>query len=231
MKKIILSALPSLLLLTSRPVCCQEEKQGQVNEIQVTTSSGTTRIIARPRSAMVKTLSEQRQRIENIVDRAGTALPENVRAEVKSELSRIAAEEASLADDSSNKATSKMMGLARALDDVVFKINASLRKEVATPLVQGTQFAVMSGNWIDIDDIAMRRWDLEGRIAKAVDEGRLSRENAAQIRKTLDTIGEKESGMRADGDLDVKESRILYTEFDRVASQIDRMSKRRSGKK
>ena len=89
----------------------------------------------------------------------------------------------------------------------------------------------MSGDWIDIDDIAMRRWDLEGRIAKAVDEGRLSRENAAQIRKTLDTIGEKENGMRADGDLDVKESRILYTEFDRVASQIDRMSKRRSGKK
>lgn len=229
--KIILCALPALLLIASTPVCCQEERLGQVNEIQVTTSSGTTRIIARPKSAMVKTLSEQRQRIENIVERAGTALPENVRAEVKSELSRIADEEASLADDSSNKATSKMMGLARALDDVVFKINASLRKEVATPLVQGTQFSIMSGDWIDIDDIAMRRWDLEGRIAKAVDEGRLSRENAAQIRKTLDTIGEKENGMRADGDLDVKESRILYTEFDRVASQIDRMSKRRSGKK
>lgn len=214
------------------PAQCQEESVGPVTEVQVTTSSGTTRIIAKPKSVMISTLSERRQKLERIIadESANGSLPAALQTELRADLVRIAGEEEAAAALATKSANSKVMGIARELDDIAFKLNNALHKEVVTPLVQGTQFAINSGDWIDIDDVAMRRWDLEGRIAKAVAEGRMSQEDAAGIRKTLDAIGEKESGMRADGDLDVKESRILYSDFDRIASQIASMSKRRQRK-
>lgn len=220
------------VLFSILPAHCQEENAGPVTEVQVTTSSGTTRIIAKPKSVMISTLSERRQKLERIVaaESANGSLTAALQTELKADLARIAGEEEAAAAQTTKSANSRVMGIARELDDVGFRLNNALHKEIVTPLVQGTQFAVESGEWIDIDDVAMRRWDLEGRIAKAVAERRISQEDAAGIRKTLDAIGEKESDMRADGDLDVKESRILYTDFDRIASQIDRMSKRRSCK-
>lgn len=201
--------------------------------MQVTTSSGTVRLIAKPKSIYISTLTDRRLKLETIVTNASAdgSLPENLKTELMTELARIRREEEAASAQASQSANSKVMGLARSLDDVGFKINNVLKREVVTPLVQGTQFAVSSGDWIDIDDVAMRRWDLEGRIAKLVAEGRMTQADAAETRKTLDAVGEKESAMRADGDLDVKESRVLYTDFDRIASQIDRLSKRKPIKK
>ncbi len=221
-----------LSLLRTLPAECQEKPE-RLDEVQVTTSSGTTRLIAKPKSVMISTLTERRHKLESIVANASAdgTLPEASRSEINSELERIAHEEELAASQSNQTCNSKVMGLARSLDDVGFKLNTALKREVVTPLVQGTQFAVNSGDWIDIDDVAMRRWDLEGRIAKHVADGKMSQENAAELRKTLDAIGEKESTMRADGDLDLKESRLLYGEFDRVASQIERQSKGKPGRK
>ncbi len=201
--------------------------------MQVTTSSGTVRLIAKPKSIYISTLTDRRLKLETIIANESTngSLPEHLKSELMTELARIRREEEAASAQASQSANSKVTGLARSLDDVGFKINNALKREVVTPLVQGTQFAVNSGDWIDIDDVAMRRWDMEGRIAILVAEGRMTQADAAETRKMLDAIGEKESAMRADGDLDVRESRILYTDFDRIASQIDRLSKRKPMKK
>jgi hypothetical protein len=223
-----------LLLSCAYPDSASSQESPQrIDEVQVTTSSGTVRLIAKPKSIYISTLADRRLKLETIVTNASAdgSLPENLKTELMTELARIRREEEAASAQASQSANSKVMGLARSLDDVGFKINNVLKREVVTPLVQGTQFAVSSGDWIDIDDVAMRRWDLEGRIAKLVAEGRMTQADAAETRKTLDAVGEKESAMRADGDLDVKESRVLYTDFDRIASQIDRMSKRKPAKK
>ncbi len=224
--------IPLFLLLLSfahPDSASSQERPERIDEVQVTTSSGTVRLIAKPKSIYISTLTERRLKLENIITNASAngSLPETLKTELMTELARIRGDEEAAAAQSSQSANSKVMGLARSLDDVGFKINNALKREVVTPLVQGTQFAVNSGDWIDIDDVAMRRWDLEGRIAKLVADGRMTQVDAAATRKTLDAIGEKESAMRADGDLDVKESRALYTDFDRIASQIDRLSKRK----
>ncbi|HEY9787120.1 MAG TPA: hypothetical protein V6D17_17140, partial [Candidatus Obscuribacterales bacterium] len=145
--------------------------------------------------------------------------------ELKAELDRIASEEATVSAQATKSANSKVIGLARSLDDVGFKLNSMLKKQVVLPLVQGSHFAVGSGDWIDIDDVAMRRWDLEGRIAKLVADGVMNMETASELRKQMDAIGDRESRMRSDGDLDYKESRILYSDFDRIAGQIEKLSR------
>lgn len=230
--KLIIPLFVLLLSFAYPDSTSSQERPERIDEVQVTTSSGTIRLIANQKSIYISTLTDRRLKLENIIANASDngSLMEGLKTELMTELARIRTEEEAASTQSSQSANSKVMGLARSLDDVAFKINNALKREVVAPLVQGAQFAVNSGDWIDIDDVAMRRWNLEGRIAKLVAEGRMTQVDAAETRKTLDAVGEKECAMRADGDLDVKESRVLYTDFDRIASQIDRLSKRKPTK-
>lgn len=200
-----------------------------VSKIQITTGSTTITLMAMPKSVLLGTVCDQRRKLENILASAAQngQLSQQQHDDLKSELDRVAQEEAAINSEPSKTANSKVMGLARSLDDVVLKMNSIMGRPVALPLVEGSHFAVKSGDWIDIDDVAMRRWDLEGRISKLLAEGKITKEQAVQVRNKLDVVAERESEMRADGDLDFKESRTLYEQFDSVARQIESLSKRR----
>jgi hypothetical protein len=80
-----------------------------------------------------------------------------------------------------------------------------------------------------LDDIMVRRAELEGRIARELATGRLTSTEAARLRVQMDSIASMETRLRADGYLTYKESRLLYQSFDRVGSRLDSLVANRRG--
>jgi len=158
------------------------------------------------------------------------ALAQNLLAEaeknlLKAELDRIAAEEAAAKALTGVAASSKIVILARDIDTLGDRFNIVLKKPVFVPIVEGSHFTIVEGKVVELDDVAKRRWDLEGKINKLYLENRISASTANNLRSRMDLIATQEAGMRADGNLDLKEGRILYNEFDKIGSDLDDASK------
>lgn len=221
----------SVVLTTLLILSCAEsgaEKPEPVSKVTITTGSTTITLTAMPKSTAITTITKRREELDKLLTTAvtsGSLSPEK-RDMLRAELDRVAQEEAAIGGSKAQAANSKVIGLARSLDDVGAELNIVLKRDVTTPLVQGSHFSVVSGEWIELDDVAIRRWDLEGRVAKLLAAGRITQIQANDIRKQMDVIAERESGMRADGDLDFKESRVLYTDFDKIGRRLESLSKK-----
>ncbi|MBX9952632.1 MAG: hypothetical protein K2Y39_25890 [Candidatus Obscuribacterales bacterium] len=158
------------------------------------------------------------------------ALAQNLLAEaeknlLRAELDRIAAEEAAAKSLTGVAASSKVVILARDIDTLGDRFNVVLKKPVFVPIVEGSHFTIVEGKVVELDDVAKRRWDLEGKINKFHLENRISASTANNLRSRMDLIATQEAGMRADGNLDLKEGRILYSEFDKIGSDLDSAGK------
>ena len=158
------------------------------------------------------------------------ALAQNLLAEaeknlLRAELDRIAAEEAAAKSLTGVAASSKVVILARDIDTLGDRFNVVLKKPVFVPIVEGSHFTIVEGKVVELDDVAKRRWDLEGKINKFYLENRISASTANNLRSRMDLIATQEAGMRADGNLDLKEGRILYNEFDKIGSDLDSAGK------
>jgi hypothetical protein len=90
------------------------------------------------------------------------------------------------------------------------------------PIIAGSHFTVYNGKIFQLDDLSVRRVDLEARVTKDLLQGRLSAARAAELRQQLRSIGTEAAIYRADGNLNFKEAEHLYGDFDRVASKIER---------
>jgi hypothetical protein len=90
------------------------------------------------------------------------------------------------------------------------------------PIIVGSTFTISTGQPLQLDDLSVRRVNLEARVTKALLEGRLTDAQAANLRNQLSGIGAEAASYTADGNMNFKESSRLYTEFDRVASQLER---------
>ncbi len=155
---------------------------------------------------------------QNLLDEANKSL-------LRAELDRIAAEEAAAKALTGVAASSKVIILARDIDTLGERFNIVLKKPVFVPIVEGSHFTIVEGNVVELDDIAKRRWDLEGKISKMYLENRISATEANNLRSRMDLIATQEAGMRSDGNLDLKEGRILYGEFDKIGSDLDHKAK------
>lgn len=112
--------------------------------------------------------------------------------------------------------------LARDLDVINTQI-ATYVPAVPQPIIAGSHMTISNGQIVELDDVSVRRSDLEARIAKDYLQGRLSASQAADLRTKMNDIEIMEATFRQHpGDLTLKESRILYTHFDKVASQLDK---------
>lgn len=152
---------------------------------------------------------------------AQNALAEAEKKLLRAELDRIAAEEEVAKAMNGVAASSKVVILARDIDTLGDRFNIIMKKPVFVPIVEGSHFTVVEGKVVELDDIAKRRWDLEGKINKMYLESKISSSTANKLRSRMDLIANQEAGMRADGDLDLKEGRILYSEFDKIGSDLD----------
>lgn len=93
---------------------------------------------------------------------------------------------------------------------------------VFVPIIAGSHFTIYNGQVLQLDDLLVRRADLECRIAKDLLQGRLSSSRAAALRSQLNNIGNEAANYRADGNLNDKEVRHLCSDFDKVATEIEK---------
>lgn len=156
---------------------------------------------------------------------AQNALAEAEKNLLRAELDRIAAEEALAKSLTGVAASSKVVILARDIDTLGDRFNVVLKKPVFVPIIEGSHFTIVEGKVVELDDVAKRRWELEGKINKFYLENRISASTAKNLRSRMDLIATQEAGMRADGNLDLKEGRILYGEFDKIGSDLDKAGK------
>ena len=114
--------------------------------------------------------------------------------------------------------------LARDLDMVGGEIIVLVPTlNIPQPIITGSHLTIANGQVVEMDDVSARRSDLEGRIAKDYLQGRLSSRQAQVLRDKMNSIDVMEAEFRnPDGDLSLKEGRILYTNYDKVASDLDK---------
>jgi len=171
-------------------------------------------------SLLVTTLEGRRKDLDKMIDQArerGDISAQRCEA-MKAELRRIAR------DTGSNEISYPLAVMeAEDLDLIATQYGTLVTAApVYVPIISGSHFTVVDGSVFQLDDLSIRRIDLEGRITKDLLEGRLSESRAAELRAQLSNIGAEAAVYRADGNVDFKESRRLYTEFDRVASGIEK---------
>lgn len=188
----------------------------------------TKSIITTQPDVLITTINTRRTELDKLY---ADALAQNLLAEadkalLRAELDRIAAEEAAAKSLTGVAASSKVVILARDIDTVGERFNIVMKKPVFVPIVEGSHFTIVEGQVVELDDVAKRRWDLEGKISKYYMENKISSSEANKLRGRLDLIATQEAGMRSDGNLDLKEGRILYNEFDKVGSELDSAAKK-----
>jgi hypothetical protein len=113
--------------------------------------------------------------------------------------------------------------LARDLDVITTQIGTYVTT-IPQPIIAGSHLTISNGQIVELDDVSVRRSDLEARIVKDYLLGRLTSGQADDLRGQMNAVETMEGTFRNQhpGDLTLKESRILYTHFDKVASNLDK---------
>jgi hypothetical protein len=113
--------------------------------------------------------------------------------------------------------------LARDLDVITTQIGTYVTT-IPQPIIAGSHMTISNGQIVELDDVSVRRSDLEARIIKDYLQGRLTSNQADTLRSEMNAVETMEGTFRNQhpGDLTLKESRILYTNFDKVASKLDK---------
>ncbi len=171
-------------------------------------------------SVLVTTLEGRRRDLENSINQSrdrGEITSERCEA-MKAELRRIAQE-----TGSSTITYPGAVMVAEDLDLIGTRYGTMVTTApVYVPIINGSHFTISDGSVFQLDDLSIRRADLEGRVTKDLLEGRLSPSRASDLRAQLSNVGAEAAIYRADGNVDFKESRRLYSEFDRIAGAIEK---------
>lgn len=114
-----------------------------------------------------------------------------------------------------------LVPLAADLDVVVTRLKAVSPTLVFEPLVGSKKIIISNTLFVPLDDLLVRRIELEEKIVVSLANGKITGDQANLLRSQLDVIARQEAGMLSDGNVDHVESRTLYKEFDRVGSKLD----------
>lgn len=167
------------------------------------------------------TLDARRSQLQSLIatgEAAGT-LPHAQASAFRMELDRLTALENAAA--AAGITTTNVLPIALQMDTLRDQIIAYTHTPQLQPLIIGERFILSNNQVAMLDDVMVRRADLEARIANQLAAGRISQHQAASLLAQMDEIAREEAAMRADGNLSFKESRQLYTAFDRVATKLD----------
>lgn len=171
---------------------------------------------------LVTTIETRRKDIDKMIDQAYDRheINDKKREALKRELKRIAEE------TGTNTITYPgAVMLAQDLDLIGTQCSTVVTTGGAyVPIITGSHFTVYNGQVLELDDLSVRRADLESRVTKDLLAGRLSDSRAAALRAQLAAIGAEAAAYQADGNLNFKEARNLYTDFDKVASEIEKFA-------
>ncbi|HEY9682239.1 MAG TPA: hypothetical protein V6C89_16330 [Drouetiella sp.] len=193
-----------------------------VGTVPVTgTAGGTVYFRTAKPEVLLLTITARRKDLDKMIDSAhakGKITEKEARA-MKAELKRIERE------TGSNTITyERAVAFARDLDFIGTRLGGVVVEGVPVyqPIIAGSHFTVVNGQIYVLDDLSVRRVDLEARIIKDYLEGRLSDDRASKLRAELDAIGTTQAIYSASGELDPVSSRKFYKEMDKVASELER---------
>jgi uncharacterized cupredoxin-like copper-binding protein len=185
------------------------------------TTGGTVYFRTAKPEVLVLTLTARRKDLDKMIDAAhakGNITGKKAEA-MKNELKRIARE------TGSNTITyERAVAYARDLDYIGTSLGTVVVEGVPAyqPIIAGSHFTVVNGQIYVLDDLSVRRVDLEARIIKDYLEGRLTDARATKLRDELDAIGATQAIYSATGELDPVSSRKFYKEMDSVASELEK---------
>ena len=199
---------------------------GTVVERTVVTGSGVVPLTITDARAILQTVDQRRSELDKrIVDaRSASTLSEAQARELRQELDRIGAEVTYLKGQS-NPSLVRAIVLGQDLDVLSSRFRTVLPSTtVFVPIIEGSHFTIFNGRTIQLDDLAVRRIELENKILSRQASGKITWEQANHLRSNLNAVAAKEDAFRADGDLTFKESKIIYQDMDKVANELDNMS-------
>lgn len=198
----------------------------------VDTTSGTQRIVndqfgnviaiteAGP-DVFVKTLEGRRLELEASIaaqQAAGSLAAEQAR-NLRAELDRVAQLQAR--ENATGFTYVNALPLAMTLDYVGQELVHVVPSTTYVPLIDGHRFVVIGGRVVMLDDVMVRRAELESKISRMLATSKISSRQAAMLRSDLSKIATVERQMRFRGALTFADSRNLYNRFDKVGSRLD----------
>ena len=233
--KIVSTLLITNALLVVGNQSCVFASETVVTTTETTTSPSTTIVVpntvttipgsvvyfrtASP-TVLITTIEGRRRDLERSIDQSCQSgqISHSQADAMKAELRRIASE-----TGSNTISYPAAVMFAQDLDSIDRQYRTIVTTApVYAPIITQTTFTTSTKQVYALDDLSARRANLEGRITKAVLQGRLSTTHAVDLRQQLANIGNEANNYTASGQVDVKESRRLFTEFDHVASEIEK---------
>lgn len=220
-------------------------RYGDSSGVMTTTTTTTTKtdppaVVATPTASsdvyirtaapdvLVPTIDSRRKSLEDMIDASvirGDITAEKA-ASMKKELGRINREV-----DAPGISHSQAVMFAQDLDHIgdqyktiVPAPSAPSTTTTYTPIINGTNITITTGQTFKLDDLSVRRADLEKRVVKSVLQGRMNESQAASIRARLSALGNEQALYSANGSLNDKEAKRLYNEFDKVGREIDNIA-------
>jgi hypothetical protein len=187
----------------------------------VTTTTSTTTVVpfgTITKEVFVGTLDGRRMQLENAIA-AGLASGTISAAQAQ----RLRARLDEVARTQAAGQTDGLVPLAFTLDQVGNTVHELVPTVIFDPLVSNGRFVMSDGRIVLLDDVMVRRAEIESRISREFAEGKLNQNQVATLRAEMTNIATIEQRMRAAGrSLDYKESRQLYRMFDKVGAKLDR---------
>lgn len=169
----------------------------------------------------ITTIETRRKDLDKAIDRAkDQGKITGKQADVmKAELRRIAHE------TGTNKITySRAVMYAQDLDLIGTQLGPVVAVGGYVPIIQGSHFTVYNGTIIELDDLSVRRAELEARITKDYLQGRLTDSQVISLRSQLDAVGLAANNYTASGETNFKETKALYKDFDHIASELEKFA-------
>jgi hypothetical protein len=118
---------------------------------------------------------------------------------------------------------SQIAVIATRLDILGKRITEIIGIPIVPIMVDG-KITIVSGEIVELDAMASRRAEMEGKISIAYAHHTLSKKQVSSLRKQLDDIAVLEVKYRdndINGEFTDQEARDLFKAFDKVGSQID----------
>jgi hypothetical protein len=169
----------------------------------------------------IGTLEARRLQLENTIalGLASATLTQVQADELRAELDRVSRAQ------SENRGTGftyvNALPLAMSLDYVGNQLRTVVHSYTFDPLINGNRFVVSGGAVIMLDDVMVRRAELESKISQKLASRSITLVQANSLRDQLGSSAGLESQMRSKGGLTFKDSRILYEQFDKVGTRLD----------
>lgn len=197
----------------------------QVTTTTTTVTGSTVPLSISEAPTILQTVDLRRAELDKLIidNRTNGTISEGQAASLRRESDRIGAE-VSLLKQQVNPSLIRTIAVAQDLDALTTMVKGSGITVVLIPIIEGSHFTASNGRIVQLDDLAVRRIELEKRILAAHAGGRITFDQANHLRSELNAIAALEAAYSTSGILSPKSSREIYRDMDKVANELDRMT-------